>query len=244
MKRLYRRLFIPDTHAPSHDPKAWAAMLAVAKDFRPDEVVYLGDFQDTYCVSDYTKDPTFTFNLLEDELKAGRKLMADVERVTKAKDFVFLQGNHEFRIDRYIATFAAKLAGNLEVKKVLGVPDRYKWFPYGMKNHYRMGKLIATHGSLCGQHPAAAMVKKYGCSVVFGHTHAAQEYTVRNAHGDEFTAFNLGWLGDESAAEYIKNFPNWSHAFGVAYFKPNGDFYLQIIRIHKGECVFNGEIYG
>jgi hypothetical protein len=42
--KLTTRLFIPDTHAPFHDKKAFALMLEVAKEVRPDEVVVLGDF--------------------------------------------------------------------------------------------------------------------------------------------------------------------------------------------------------
>lgn len=242
LNRLYRRLFIPDTHSNNHDKKAWSCMLDVVSQFRPDEVVYLGDFWDCYSVSDFTKNPSYNFQLLEEELKAGRELLSQVERISRAKSYVFLAGNHEARIDRYIATYASKLAGNLVTREILGVPKHYKWFPYGMKNHYNMGKLIATHGTLCGQNPAAAMVKKYGCSVVFGHTHGCQEYTIRNAKGENFTAYNIGWLGDESAAEYIQNFPNWSHGFGIAHFKPNGEFYFQTITIKNYECVFNNTL--
>lgn len=215
-------------------------MLDVARTFKPDEVVYLGDFFDCYCVSDYTKNPIANFALLEDELKPGRKLLSEVERVSRAKSYVFLQGNHEERIDRYIATYASKLAGNLETRKILGIPDHYKWFPYGMKNHYRMGKLIATHGTLCGQYPAAAMARKYGSSILFGHTHRVQEFQIRNASGDVFRGINIGWLGDlETAAEYIKNVADWCHGFAVGWFNTAGDFWIQTIPIINYECVFN-----
>lgn len=244
MTRLYRRLFIPDTHAPMHDKKAWACMLKVAADFKPDEVVYLGDFWDCYCVSDYTKNPTTNFKMLEEELVDGRNLLKEVERATKAKSFVFLQGNHEERIDRYIAVYAAKLAGCLETRKILQVPDSYKWFPYGMKNIYRMGKLLATHGSLCGQYPAAAMARKYGCSVIFGHTHKVQELQLRNASGEIFRGINIGWLGDiETAAEYVKNVTDWCHGFAVGWFNDAGDFWIQIIPIVDYQCVFNGSLF-
>lgn len=244
MIRLYRRLFIPDCHFPEVDMRAWAVMLDVASQFKPDEVVYLGDFHDVYSCSDYTKDPLKNINLLRHELEPGQAAMAQVEKITKAKSFVFLEGNHENRIERYVATYASKLAGITSTRDILGIPRHYKYYPYGMKNHHHMGKLVATHGSVCGQHAAAAMLRKYGQSVVFGHTHRTQEYRTRNLKGEEFAAFNIGWLGDATkAAEYIKNVPDWSHGFGIAHFKTSGDFFFQTISISpQGECLYHGEL--
>lgn len=219
-------------------------MLEVAKDFRPHEVVYLGDFFDCYSISEYTKDPEEDFRLLEDELIIGRRMLRQVESVTKAKEFTFVQGNHEDRIDRYVNNHAAKLARSISSRKVLGIPDSYRWFPYGLRNHYRMDRLIATHGSLCGVHPASAMVRRYGCSVIFGHTHLVQEHTIKNVSGQEFTAYNVGWLGDMAkAAEYIKNVANWSHAFALGYFTLRGDFWIDVVRIKDYRCVSNGHLF-
>jgi len=242
--RLYRRLFIPDCHFPFHDPRAWRCMVSVAESFKPDEVVYLGDFWDCYSVSDYTKNPEQNFQLLESELGAGREALREIEKKTKAKSFVFLEGNHENRIERYVHTYASKLGGLVKTNEILKIPKGYKYYPYGMKNHHRMGKLIATHGSLCGKHPACAMVTKYGHSIIFGHTHKIQEFQIRNASGQTFRGINIGWLGDvDRAAEYIKNITDWCHGFAIAYFKPNGEFFLQIIPIINYECVFNESLF-
>lgn len=242
--KLYRRLFIPDTHAPFHDMRAFRLMLDVAKDFKPHEVVYLGDFFDCYSVSQYDKDPEKNFKLLEEELIEGRELLDLVERTTNADKYVFLSGNHENRIDRYVATYAGKLGGLVKTREILQVPSKYEWLPYGQKGHYRCGKLIATHGSLCNKHVAFGMAAKYGSSVIFGHTHRIQEFNLRNIHGATIKGVTIGWLGDgRKAAEYVNNVADWSHGFAVGYFKPSGGFFLQTIEIQDYQCVFNGRLY-
>lgn len=241
---IQRRVFIPDTHAPYHDKRAFKILLDVIRDFKPHEVVYLGDFQDVYCLSQYDKDPIKNFNLLEEELEEGRELIDKIERTSRANSFVFIQGNHEQRIDRYIACYASKLGASVNVTEILQIPRYYRWFPYGQKGHYRFSNFIATHGSLAGQNPASAMVKKYGANVIFGHTHAIQEYHIRNIHGEDFAAYNCGWLGDmERGADYIKSHANWTQGFAIGY-TIGGKTYIQLISIINGRAVFQGKLYG
>ncbi len=243
--KIYKRLFIPDTHSIDHDKKAFDLMLDVAKEFRPDEVIWLGDFWDINCLSKYDKDPETTFSLLRDEVQPGIDLMARVEKVTRAKKFVFLEGNHEARIRTYVSVYGPKLGGLIKPEVVLQIPKHYVYLPYGQAGHYSCGDLIATHGSLCGAHPASAMVKKYGCNIIFGHTHQLQEYHIRNISGDTFKAYNAGWLGDmKKAAAYIKNVVNWSHGFAVSYSKyEHSKQFVKLIHIEKYQCAFNGDIF-
>lgn len=241
---LIRRVFWPDTHTPFHDKLAVKIALELIKDFKPQEIVILGDFFDCYSVSQYDKDPLKCFNLLEDELVEGRELLSEIERVSKCKSVVFLEGNHEARIAKYINVYASKLGGTLSVREVLKIPKHYRYFPYGQSGHYRFANFIATHGSIANQHSCASMVKKYGANVIFGHVHQLQEYHVRNIHGDDFAAYSCGWLGDmERAAEYVKNFGNWTQGLGLGYSTSRRTF-MQLVPIINHEAVLNGEIYG
>lgn len=242
--RLFKRVFWSDTHAPNHDARAVKIALEIVKDFKPDEFVFLGDYQDMYCVSQYTKSPEANFNLLSEELKSGKELIREIEAAALAKSYVYLSGNHENRVDRYIATYGPKLGGLYSTREILGLPKHYKYYPYSQKGHYRCGDWVITHGSLCNKHVAASMLAKYGCNILFGHTHRIQEYWTANFHGDQIRAITCGWLGNkEKAAEYITNVADWSHGFAIGYFKPNGKGFIQIIPIINYEAIFNGVIY-
>lgn len=248
MVRLKRVLHVPDTHTPFHDKAAFELMLQVAKDFKPDEVVILGDFFDVYSVSRHDKDPLMDFKTWKDEIKEARGCIEQLQNAVDPKKWVFMAGNHEVRLEAYINNFAPKMAGLFKTNEVLCLPTDWHFFPYGQSGHYSIGNLTICHGSRAGENPAASMVKKYRSNVLFGHTHKLQEYHITNIHGEDWVAINAGWLGDQrQAAKYIKDVSDWSLGFVVTYHKDNGDFYYQLIHIkksHKGySCLYGEEIY-
>lgn len=245
MGRLHRVLAIPDTHAPFHDKLALGLVMDVAKEFKPDTLVILGDFFDFYSVSRHDKNPLRDYKLFYDELKEGRAVLDDVIDTVNAKKVVFLQGNHERRLETYIAANCPKLAGIFNSMEILGLPNKVIYRPYGQENYYKIGNLVFTHGARAGESPAASMVKKHRCSVLFGHCHRIQEFHITNLHGNDFVGLSPGWLGDErKAAEYILDVSDWSKGFALTHHKPNGSFYHQLVQIHgKGvrrDCFFNG----
>lgn len=249
MSKLRRVFHWPDTHTPHHDKKAVSLALDVMQDFKPDEVVYLGDFFDcegpgTHPRENPLRDP----GLLKDELKVGRELLDEIESKAKAKKYTFMQGNHEWRIERYIANNAPRLGGLFQSREILCIPSNYGYFPYGQENYYRIGKLTITHGYLAGENPAAATVKKFRSSVLMGHVHKLQAYHISSIHGEEHIGLCAGWLGDQRrAAEYMKGVSDWSLGFVLTYHKDNGDFYYQLVHIIKNRtsysCLFGGIVY-
>lgn len=242
--KLVKRLIVPDCHVPFHDEKAFNAMLEIAKDFKPDEIVILGDFYDGYCVSSHPKDPNRTFATIEHELEISRPVLDKLIAVNPKAKVVFLSGNHENRITRYVKTNAPMLARSMGIENILKLPRQVYFVPYGQKNRYFMGKLMATHGTLYNQHVAQAMIRKYGVSVVFGHTHRLQEFNVQTVHGDRLKGITIGWLGDlEHAGEYVEDMADWVHSFALSYHYPNGDFVIQTIELVKGKAIFDGKIY-
>lgn len=242
--KLFKRVLWPDTHCPFHDRKAVEIAIEIAREERPDELVLLGDFEDCYSVSRFTQDPDKAFTLLEDELEEGKALRARMERELRPSKVVYIEGNHENRIEKYVRGYAPRLASALNPKDVLGVPRHWVWVPWGQRNFYRCGKLLATHGTLATKHAAAAMLDKYGCSVVFGHTHKIQRFQKRNANGQLLEAFNVGWLGDKHRAmEYIENVADASQGFAIQYCKPNGDFFVKIVEIENHSAVHNGKLF-
>jgi hypothetical protein len=244
---LYKRVFWPDTHTPWHDKKAVWLALDIVKDFKPDELVVMGDFFDCYSVSRYDQDPQRSFQQLEDELEDGRKLLGQISKISKAKSLVFLEGNHEARIGKYIKVYAQKLASSLSTEKVLQLPEEWKFIPYGPTNKHYMGSLVATHGSYHNQHVAAKMVNKYRTSVIFAHTHRVQMFCQKDVHGNESCGYNIGWLGSEKYADYLQDVSDWSLAFAVGWFTKTSHF-IDIIRINKTKsgkysAIFQGKYY-
>lgn len=247
--RFKKVLFWPDTHTPLHDVKAVELAQKIAKDFKPDELVYLGDFFDCESVSSHEKNCLSDPKLLKEEMKVGRELLMENEELIRPRKIVFLMGNHEARISRYISGNAPKLGGIFSEKEILGIDENYGFLPYGQENYLKVGNLIVTHGYLAGENPAANTVKKFRASCLFGHTHKLQEVRITNVRGEEWVGINAGWLGDtRRAAPYMKSAAtDWSLGFVVAYFKESGAFFHQLVHIqklgHSYEALFGKEIY-
>lgn len=246
--RFRKVLFWPDTHTPLHDIKAVELAQKIGKDFKPDELVYLGDFFDCESVSSHEKNCLTDPRLLKEEMKEGRALLDNNELLLKPKKITFLAGNHEHRINRYICGNAPKLGGIFSMKEILGIPEHYGFLPYGQENYHRIGNLIVTHGYLAGENPSANTVKKFRASVLFGHTHKLQEVHITSIRGEEWIGINAGWLGDtRRAAPYMKGVTDWSLGFVVAYFKESGAFFHQLVHIQKignsYEALFGTEVY-
>lgn len=248
MSLLRRVLHIPDCHAPFYNKSAFRLMIDVAKDFKPHEIVILGDFFDFYSVSRHDKDPLIDFKTWKDELEEAREALFWVEQIKGVKSWVFMEGNHEARLQAYIANHAPKLAGIYKTKELLCLDDKWKWFPYGQEGHYKIGGLTVCHGSRAGENPAASMVKKYRSSVLFGHVHKIQEYHITDINGRDWVGLSPGWLGDQRrAANYIKDVSDWSLGFGLTWHRQQSDtFYHQLVNIVDSpagySCFYNGDV--
>lgn len=246
MPKLSRSLFWPDTHAPYHDWRAVELAIQIGREFKPDTLVFEGDFFDCYTISDYEKDPHKACNTIQQEVQESTALLLRIEKEIRPKKVVFVEGNHEDRVSRYLRKNAPKLMGLVDTRSVLGIPDRYQFVPFGPKNKYWASpKLIVTHGTRANKYCASAMVERFKVSVLFGHTHRLQEFNICTADGRRLKGKTNGWLGDlDRAAEYVNDVADWAHAITLGYFTPDGDFWLQDIEIdHQYRTVFNGKLY-
>lgn len=246
LKKLKCRVFLPDKHTPNHSVLCHVLVLKVLETLAPvDELVFLGDQQDCATVSFHDKPAEVALLGLEQELAPGIDLMHDTVRAAKAKKVVFLAGNHEWRIVRYAHSRAPHLAQLVNLRKILGVPRTWRFFPYGQEGHYKVTKnLVATHGSWHNKHAAAKALEMFGCSVIHGHTHRIQHYSKRDVYGRQLDGYSAGWLGDPRlAGDYMKGVPDWGHGFIVGWFHPDGRYWLEQLRIEKGILVHGGKIY-
>ena len=245
---LKRVLHVSDCHHPFVDKAAWKLLLDVGRSLKPHIIVIHGDFFDFYSVSRHLLDPQMDFKTWKDEMNEARVGLDELMSVVPHKEIVYLEGNHEKRLLKYVQEKAPKLSGLFKNEEVMGLPREIKYIPYGQNGKYNIGNLVCVHGSRAGENPAASMVKKFRSSVIFGHTHKIQEYHINNAHGEDFVALNIGWLGDQrKAADYIQDISDWTLGFGITYHKLNGHFFHQLIQIYKDkgvhECLFRETVY-
>ena len=247
MSKLQPVLIVPDVHRPYHSKPGWKLLMAAAKDLKPHTIVVIGDFADFYSLSSYSKDPERA-GKLDTEMEDVRWGIRELESL-KAKRKIFVMGNHEDRMRRYLQDKAPELWQMVSIEKWLGIKD---WEVVDYKDHTTLGRLHLTHDvGKTGRMAVFNALDTYQHSVVTGHAHRLAYVVEGNAIGEQKLSAQFGWLGDPDAVDYMHKAnvrKNWALGFGVGYLNPeNGLVYLTPVPIVKDganhTCVVNGKLY-
>lgn len=248
-KKLHRILAFGDLHAPFHSTPAWNLFLQVAKSFRPDTLISMGDFCDMYSVSRHQKNPNRARQLPE-ELKVANALLDQLDAL-KISRKIFIGGNHESRLERYLEEKAPELFDTVQLKKLLHLKRR-GWEEVPYKDHIRIGKVYFTHdvGNV-GRQAGLKALDAFNHSVVTGHSHRFNMVVEGNAVQEYRVSLQFGWLGDVSKIDYMhraKANTDCALGFGIGHLDPaTGIIYFTPVAIvpHKKglSCVVEGKLY-
>jgi predicted phosphodiesterase len=243
--KLEKVLIIPDVHVPNHDPRCWSIVMNVARLWKPDHCVLLGDFIDNYSVSAWPKDPD-RLTTLKYEIAHAREMIDELDAL-KIRRMIYCEGNHETRLARFVASKAPELHGVTPKIQQLLCPKRWRWIPYG---HFaRIGKLHFMHDvGHAGPNAARQSVAAFGGSIIFGHTHRAATHYESSVNGDRHVGQTMGWIGDPSAIDYrhrARVLRENQHGFGIARVAYSGGLaWTHFVPILKTGAVVEGQLYG
>ena len=181
-----------------------------------------------------------------DDYKVAAEILDRHQAIIRKKNnnarFVFLEGNHEERMERYINANPA-CEGMLEVPIALELKRRgVEWIPYWSKGTVcKIGKATFIHGRYCTDHHAKKHVQSYGCSVFYGHVHDVQAYSAVT-HGATLIGQSLGCLC--LPQRYLQGHPDrWQQAVAIFEFLPDGNFQYQVLRIVDHKFSYDNKIY-
>jgi len=236
-----------DLQIPFQDKRALSLVLGFIGDLRPEEIVLNGDIVDCYSISDFDRNP-LTQATLAREIREAEKLMKTLQGVPKK---IWIGGNHEDRLRRHVWKNTGLLRGfdsrtretlvaAMDFPEVFSLGSYgFQWVPYG--GVYKIGKLMATHGSMVRRHSAdtgRAHLEKYGQSVIIGHTHrggVTYRRDVRGVHA-AYENFCLCRLDPEWT-----QYPNWQHGFSVVHSDTKSGFFnVQAIPLLPGPQFWYG----
>lgn len=241
--RLAPILLLGDVHRPYHDRAAWTLLLKVGRFLKPTHLWILGDYVDFYSVSAHSKDPS-RVSCLEDELLDARRGLRELEALG-ASDLVYLAGNHEDRLRRYLQDKAPELVKSITIPGLLGL-DRWTYVPY--RDYTKRGKLHLTHDiGNAGRYAAFKALDAFQHSVVSGHSHRLTYLVEGTCTGEHKLSATFGWLGDVRKIDYLNRQlaeKNWAHGFGIGYLDAKtGYVYLTPVPIIHGTCCVHGTLF-
>jgi predicted phosphodiesterase len=233
-----------DAHVPYQDVKTYDICMGYIKNWAPDEIYLAGDFMDFKDVSYWKNDPRRM--PFVDEIRLGKEYLQNLRMNFPTQKIVYLEGNHEDRLARYMWTKAPELCGIPE----LSVPRLLELDSFGIEYvsnvarmnmgvpPLRLGKLYLLHGhevdlSSGVVNLARTMYFKTHTNVLFGHHHQSQHYIFKKLDNTYEGSWMTGCLCKLS--ENYKPQNNWIHGFATIKYNQQ---YFKI----RNKIIIDGQI--
>jgi len=239
-------MVLPDLHIPHHDETALACVMAAYRILKPRRVVVLGDWLDCEQFSSHGTSSMAELRahrFVDDELDPCRRVLDKLQKYNN--ELVFIEGNHEQRIERWAAQWGQRLGPDIykmiAPRKLLGDGrKKFTWVPYkGHLSRYEITPdLWAIHGwSFAKSAARVHQEKAVSVSVVHGHTHRQQMETRRDpANGRILKAWSPGCLCKLQPLYRANNPTAWVHGFSLIYIGRKS-WTEYTITIKDGVCV-------
>jgi len=246
---IQKTILLPDIHHPHYDERVMDAVGQFIVDYKPNEIVYMGDQLSLDCISYWNKQKPL--------LKEGQRLIKDYKNfdkdilqvheglTTPDTRRTFMIGNHEERVNLYIEEHP-ELEELIDIDRNLNLTERgYKIIPFN--GIYKIGKLSVIHGFYWNMYHARKTLDAFEGNVVYAHVHNPQLYAKVSPLDRKgyHMATCLPCLCNIKP-DYKKNTPNfWINGFGIVEHLPaSGFFNLYTIIIVEGSFMWNGTYYG
>lgn len=243
---IKRALIIPDVHRPFYDIKAYNLMLEVTSYLGVSEVVLLGDYADFYAVSRHEKHPRVGA-LLETEIDSVRSGLDQIDSLFPKAKKVYLEGNHEKRLEAYLVREAPALFGLTECRTLFGINQRPLWsyIPFSRAQFYKVlgVELYAFHRPTASN-PRAHLGKSQ-VSSIYGDVHKIERAHSVSLDGRHLVTSCPGWLGDVRSPvfDYMASTPQWQLGFSTVEIDPSGEFFVHQHEIKNHKTIVNGKVF-
>lgn len=242
-------LVIPDLQFPYTDTRSLAAVLEYARSRRWDGCLQLGDFMDWEWISRWTigNNRIKEGKRFIDEYREANKLLDQIVKAVREKNpkaqMAVLEGNHDWRIQKYIDENPA-LEGLLEMDKNLNFKERgiYYHAYWTTREPFKIGKALFLHGEYTNKYHAFKTVDNFGKSVFYGHTHDHQLYSKTFFGADRtIVGESLGTLCRYDMPYMGKKPSAWQQGFAIFEFFPDGYFTHTFVDIFKNRFRVPGD---
>lgn len=218
---------IPDLQVPDEDRKAVESVLNFIREYNADGLLCVGDELDSPEPSRWNKGYAGEYaGTLQKSIDRCHDVLASIrDALGYNRPFHLMRSNHGERIRTYLNRYAPALADlrGLDYATLLGLSDLdityhdkpFEFAPGWMLAHGDEGSLIQTAGGT-----ALGLAKKWGKSVVCGHTHRAglqhQNLVVNARVTSTLFGMEVGNLMDLRKADYLKaGSANWQQAIAL-----------------------------
>ena len=236
-------LIVPDLHIPFEDTAYTKLILKILKNIHCHGIVQLGDALDFFQLSTYDKDPARR-NTIGDDIDEWNTMLDQWSAaLPRGGEIHLLEGNHCFRLHRYVARHARDIHEIVRpMPELLRLKERnegrikFTWHNYAKWNSLMLGDCVLLHGFYFNQHVAMTNLAKYRTNLICGHTHRVQivsdgvHYSVSLGHGS-----------DEKKTAHQPTPTGWQQALGLLTVDNFGKTTFELITVNNGKAVIRGK---
>jgi hypothetical protein len=232
-----RVLVVNDTHIGIHKVVLCEAPFryVIEQNIHIDTIVLNGDIIDCASASSHAESP-YEDMTLKEEIDQCKLYLKWIHRLFPNTKIVYAEGNHEYRIKRYMAMHAKQCAGQVSLDRWLDLNSLDITFvPY--HSHVLLGNLNIMHGHHIkgsGANVAQTLLNKAGVNIMFGDRHRSQEAFNTRFDGTTIGAWAVGCLCPLSVSYSLYN-PQWTNGFAIVDSHEDGTFTVDNKKIIEGK---------
>lgn len=232
---------LSDVHIPYHDSKALETAVGyLKKRYKIDTFLLNGDYMDFHTISRWEKEPKS--RSLADECRIGVECLSWFRGQFRKANFIYKQGNHCERLDKYIWNKAPELWGlnNVQLRSVLEF-ERFGITEVSEQRPIMAGKLPIFHGHELPRgisspvNPARGAYTRTAHTMLMGHLHRPSTHTEPDMFKNDTTCWSTGCLC--SMSPQFARLNKWSHGFCYVEVEANGAFNVHNFQITKDGTV-------
>lgn len=247
-----------DQQIPFHDPRAIRIVRRAIEDFQPNFIVDLGDWLDLPDLSTKFVPKPEHKQKFRSALKMCREQFEKESEACPTAERIWIAGNHETRLQNYIAVKAEALwdllsdDGPLTFPKLVGIQNKVTYVhPYGEVWQYKWqgSDFLFKHGDRHNKFAAASELGDTHSNGMSGHLHRIQvsfQTTLKGPHGWWSNGCLCNIEGPDCPPGYMNGtgMRNWQQGFSTIIFSNERSlFSVSPWLIHRGRAIVNGKTY-
>lgn len=219
-----------------------------------DRIIINGDLMDMYNVNSHGPKHPGVGTILWDEIDDTRLWLQHLRKRFPDTEIIFLFGNHEDRLERFILRNCKELFEVLKLEKLLGLDSlSIKAYPYNTRYRIERSNVYVQHSppSYAKSGAMTSLEKDIDESSIYGCSHRQQVAVRTGKSGKQYYCFFNGWLGSTQVSEehqrvfsYVKGHESWQQCFCMVNIEDGKESWIEQISIQNGRAFYEGAIYG
>jgi predicted phosphodiesterase len=218
---------------------AHKAFVKLCRDLKPAMVVLNGDVLDGASISRHARIGFGYVPSMQEELRAAEERLGEIEAASRTKNLKWLVGNHDLRVNSFLAAHASQFEGVPGFR----LQDKFPLWRMGW-SCWINDDVVIKHRGRQGVHAVYQNTLHGGKTMVTGHCHRLQAAILSDYSDRPRWGVDTGTMADPYGPQfddYMEDgFRNWCSGFAVLTFVNGRLMHPEFCIVMQGVAYFRG----